>query len=823
MPNLNLTVDGAPVAVPYDPFAASVISGRRFNGIKSFDVITADGGEKWRASVNKCRLLGIFHNQATALGAVVGAFICSGASSLPAIEASMSEQLTSGASTIDSTEPIGNIIDMTVVAPTAFATGVPTPGSTWLLDLFNTNQISAIQADASGLTITPNNVSPSTIEEMAALNWELVVDGQVFNVDSANVANFEDLAIKIADPTLTTFLLSADRGTSYSIADPVLTESTTAVFDIGDNDDWYFEEDSNTGWTYFQAPVFESDGAKRGWIIYGGDATPATSAQFLADYAAATGLPLGEQLNGDPVVANGWNNVPRYEEFDYPALVDYILDESGTQTYDDLGGVALNIDIEHGFEGYDVVGGMAQPGPYRGVVYWDPNNPTSPLNCAEATFDQSQKLFGHFVKLAELVRQGAVSRGASSPPIISWYNMPGIPSRVHMTGGQLDGQPRPTSVEGGRPNTEITSLSESERRTICTRILHNCGVLFEGTTVDGVVYPGLEKAQLLGFPLGRSAENFDEFQLVGAASMAASLKTYRNTNPCPPTEILTTFTISGKQDSVYADTIVDEATLIDNVVGMFANSDVSSWQVISFNWEQLISNTFKLNKNDWTEFSSSQKEKAQRAWSSIWETVNAEAAGSLPMYLPTANNTIRQANFTNNTTIRDQWWTTLRQFLGNRFANVMCPAAVPSGDDDDDPGPAARIQVLVPDVLALASLTERGWASLSDDPYFEANSQLVQVGYGFQLNLSPSGASFKRGLVRWRSLFKFTLSDGTVIYDSVQGRDRTKALFISPSLWERLLEPDTHIDDIEVVAETREERRERIRRENRERRERRRR
>ena len=84
-------------AVPFDYRGCRLVR-KRMNGINSFTV--NEQGGRWFARVNKHCLLGLYSTKELAVGAVVGAFINSGAGDLSVISAVFDDQLSRGVSFI---------------------------------------------------------------------------------------------------------------------------------------------------------------------------------------------------------------------------------------------------------------------------------------------------------------------------------------------------------------------------------------------------------------------------------------------------------------------------------------------------------------------------------------------------------------------------------------------------------------------------------------------------------------------------------------------------------------------------------------------------
>lgn len=659
------------LSVPFSYGGARSISGRRFQGVKSFDVVKTSN-TSWRASINKSNLLGIYESAETAAGSVVGAFIASGANSLTGIEDVMEHQLSMGGSTIEYSQPTGPLFSMDPITSTfVLGTLITGTGTAWLNSTFGVSA-GTLTAQQDVITLAPTGVSASVANDIAAKDWTWTVDGQVFNIPAREIDS-NGSTLNIINNDLCSYVLDAARTDPYIIENAEITTESPTFEDV---QNWFHPEPGSTfGWHYPQMVGFNSSGQVKSWCVFGPDNVEATDATFLAAYAAANSLPSGQQADGSAVKANGWNNTPRYPDMDYDALVTYIVDQMGDSSYDDWNGVRVNIDLEYGFQGYDIVNSTTvREGPARAPGYYDVDDTSNAKNIDVAQWNLSQTLNGQFIKLAELVRQQAITDGSTGAPLINFYNAPDVPDRIHITNGEIDGRDRTYSSTSNpsidiRANTAWEDVPTSLKQEFCRRVAVQNYKLYQGGVVDGVTYPALDSISLLSFAFKQTDDpadnNIADDQINSSIYLADAFKNLADSGTTvPPREVMGQLTVNSKGSSTNSGDWLSDAT-ISAYAGSFVGKDVSSYQWLIFNYEKYWSAMFPLDKT-WSQMSATQQGWANTLFSEMVTPWTA-AGYTFPDALSTAQLTIEQTGF-RTTARRRLWWNVWAKYIIDKYA-----------------------------------------------------------------------------------------------------------------------------------------------------------
>lgn len=445
------------------------------------------------------------------------------------------------------------------------------------------------------------------------------------------------------------------------------------------------------GFLYPQTMLFDGSGTHTAALWTNAESRGRPNRSFLEAYQShaalrhGVDLPMGMTGKFDEggrrtrVSPNGYSNQPPFPEFDYSALVRDLFDRfiySGMGPTN-LGGVYLTIDIEHGFPGYrpsKTTASGSVPGVFRsGSIYYDDENPDSPLNCARPAFLEGQELQLQMCKLAELIRRESIRR-FGSPPVVGWYNMLSLPNRVRINkDGEIDGSGRTP------PNVFWRDLTEQQKKTVLDRLMVNCRPLMQGGMLkaDGVRYPGLDALELNALQdIPLTTPGAIDNRNHRATDLGRRLKAERAAGArIPPVVVSSSWAITDKQNSDQEGQILPDEQIQYVLIDAYGDLDISAYVMCQFNWSMLVSNCFNLEQSSWEQMSLRGRDKAQKAWRHIWSIIaRREGTAGLPGYQPTAQATIGIGGFSNDLTTRNIWLQTLCRFLQSSFGDEMSRA-----------------------------------------------------------------------------------------------------------------------------------------------------
>ena len=458
-----------------------------------------------------------------------------------------------------------------------------------------------------------------------------------------------------------------------------------------DLDKWFEFSKQPNGFLYPQTMLFDESGTHTAALWTNAESRGRPNRSFLEAYQSHAALrhgidlPMGmtakidEEGRRTRVSPNGYSNQPPFPEFDYSALVRDLFDRflySGLSPTN-LGGVYLTIDIEHGFPGYrssTTAASGSVPGVFRsGSIYYDDENPDSPLNCARAAFLEGQELQLQMCKLAELIRRESIRR-FGSPPVVGWYNMLALPNRVRINkDGEIDGSGRTP------PNVFWKDLTPEQKKTVLDRLMTNCRPLMQGgrLKVDGVRYPGLDALELNALqdiPLitPGAIDNRNH----RATDLGRRLKAERAAGAnIPPVVVSSSWAITDKQNSEQQGQILPQEQIQFVLIDAYRDLDISAYVMCQFNWSMLVSNCFNLELSSWDQMTPRGQAKAHKAWEHIWSIiVRRQGTAGLPGYQSTARATIGTGGFSNDLSTRNIWLQTLSRFLQTSFGDEMSRA-----------------------------------------------------------------------------------------------------------------------------------------------------
>ena len=454
---------------------------------------------------------------------------------------------------------------------------------------------------------------------------------------------------------------------------------------------WFAFTDLNSGFLFMHHMFFDADGARPAVVWTNGEAESRPSPEFLQAYRNhavvkhGIQLPPGRNLrtyhHDEPrdVRANGYDNVPRFDEFDYQALVTDLFGRilAPERAPPDLRRAYLSIDIENGFFGWDweeEAKSGTVPGIFRsGTIYYDQDDPDSPLNCSQESFLRGQRLQLQMCKLAELVRRGWRERYGEAPRI-GWWNVLGPPRRIRLDEhGRLDGS------GDTPPNTDWVDLTEEQKRMVLDRMLSNGRSILEGGVLPGedVAYPGLDFIELnaqqqnvvrRGGPIDHKNQR--------AVDLGEALKRARAAGRLvPPAVVVTSWTYTDKEGIPEQGAIIPRGQVDRALVEAFEGCEPVGYLVWNFYWSQQLSSCFNLETPSWATLSEPGHFWAEEAWRLIWTTVASSlGTAELPGYRPTARATIGEGGFSDDLAVRDRWLRTLVEFLEDRFGRRLSRA-----------------------------------------------------------------------------------------------------------------------------------------------------
>ena len=445
------------------------------------------------------------------------------------------------------------------------------------------------------------------------------------------------------------------------------------------------------GFLYPQTMLFDAAGTYTAALWTGGETRGRPNRLFLEAYRSHAALrhgidlPMGMTAKLDEdgrrkrVSPNGYYNDPPFPEFDYSALVRDLFDRfmySGMGPTN-LAGVYLTVDIEHGFPGYrssTTAPSGSVPGVFRsGAIYYDAQNPDSPLNCSRAAFLEGQQLQMQMCKLAELIRRESIRR-FGSPPIVGWYNMLSVPPRIRINkDGEIDGSGR-TPL-----NVAWKDLTPEQHKTVLDRMMVNCRPLMQGGILraDGVRYPGLDAIELNALQvIPLKTKGAIDNRNLRATDLGRRLKAERAAGAnIPPVVVSSSWAMTDKQNAVEDGQILSQEQIQFVLIDAYRDLDISAYVMCQFNWSMLVSNCFNLELSSWEKMTARGRGKAEKAWEHIWSIIaRREGTAGLPGYRPTAQATIGNGGFSNDISIRNIWLQTLCRFLQTSFGDGMSQA-----------------------------------------------------------------------------------------------------------------------------------------------------